>query len=111
MNHARGARNPNGKARQGKDKNQQLSLSDNSSSPAARSATLLSVVIVVAVLFFAREVFIPLALAVLLSFLLAPLMLWLRKWGVGRVLSAVIVVHVAFLLVAVFGLLMASQLA
>jgi len=111
MNHERGARNANGNARRARDKNQPVSLSDNSSSPAARSATLLSVVIVVAVLYFAREVFIPLALAILVSFLLAPLMLRLRKWGVGRALSAVIVVHVAFLLVAVFGLLMAGQLA
>jgi predicted PurR-regulated permease PerM len=61
-------------------------------------------------LYFARAVFIPLALAVLLSFLLAPLTTRLRNWGLGRVLSALIVVHVAFLLIAIFGVMMAAQL-
>lgn len=74
------------------------------------SATLISVVIVVAVLYFARVVFIPLALAILVSFLLAPLVTRLRRWGVWRVPAVLIAVNVAFVAIAAFGFLMAVQL-
>lgn len=74
------------------------------------SATLISVVIVVAVLYFARVVFIPLALAVLFAFLLAPLVTRLRRWGVWRVPAVVIAVNAAFVAIAAFGFLMAVQL-
>lgn len=73
-------------------------------------ARLLTIVIVGAVLYFAREVFIPLALAFLLAFLLAPLATRLRHWGVGRVPSSLIVVFTFFVVVAVIGFVMASQL-
>jgi predicted PurR-regulated permease PerM len=71
---------------------------------------LLTVVIVGAVLYFAREVFIPFALAFLLAFLLAPLATRLRHWGLGRLLSAIIVVLAAFAVIAVLCFVMASQL-
>jgi len=74
------------------------------------SSRLLTVVIVGAVLYFAREVFIPFALAFLLAFLLSPLASRLRHWGLGRVLSAILVVHVFFVVIAVLGFVMASQL-
>ncbi|HSU53382.1 MAG TPA: AI-2E family transporter [Candidatus Dormibacteraeota bacterium] len=73
-------------------------------------ATLLNVVIVVAALYFARLVFIPIALAILLSFLLAPLVLRLRHWGLGRVPSTLLVVLLSFLLVGVITTVMASQM-
>src|SRR6266481_2852480 len=60
--------------------------------------TLLAVVIVLAVLFFARTVFIPLALAVLLAFLLAPLSISLRRWKLGRGPSAIGVVLLFFII-------------
>lgn len=74
------------------------------------SATLISVVIVVAVLYFARVVFIPLALAILISFLLAPLVRRFRRWRVWRVPSVLIVVLLAFVVIAAFGFLMTVQL-
>jgi len=74
------------------------------------SATLLTVVIVVAVLYFARIVLIPLALAVLLAFLLAPLVIRLRYWRLGRTPATLIVVHLAVAIIAAFGLILASQL-
>jgi len=74
------------------------------------SARLLTVVIVGAILYFAREVFIPLALAFLLAFLLAPLATRLRRWGLGRALSAITVVLAAFAVIGVICLVMASQL-
>jgi predicted PurR-regulated permease PerM len=74
-------------------------------------ATLLTIVIVVAVLYFARVVFIPLALAIVLAFLLAPLVIRLRSWGLGRVPSSLIVVFLAFVGIAIIGTLVVSQMA
>jgi predicted PurR-regulated permease PerM len=71
----------------------------------------LTVVIAVAALYFARVVFIPIALAILLAFLLAPLVVRLRHWGLGRIPSVIIVVHLAFVVIGVLGFIMASQLA
>ena len=58
--------------------------------------------VVVAVLYFAREILVPFALAVLLSFLLAPAVRWLRGIGAGRAAAVAITAFVAF--VAIFGL-------
>ena len=67
--------------------------------------------LVVAVLYFAREIFIPLALAVLFAFLLAPLVTRLRHWGLWRMPSVLLVVSLAFLVLAVIGALVTAQLA
>jgi len=77
---------------------------------AGTSFTLLTLVIVVGALYFARVVFIPFSLAVLFSFLLAPLSVRLRHWGLGRVSSSLLVVLLAFILVGAIGGFMASQL-
>jgi len=76
-----------------------------------RTSVLLTVVIVVAALYLARVVFIPVALAILFAFLLAPLVIRLRRWGLGRVPSALIVVHLFFLVIGILGAVMVSQLA
>jgi predicted PurR-regulated permease PerM len=75
-----------------------------------RNATFFAMVVVVAVLYFARVVFIPLALAVLLSFLLAPLTIRLRHWRFGRVPSVLCVVTLAIGVLAVTGGLVVVQL-
>jgi predicted PurR-regulated permease PerM len=85
-------------------------VATNRSNPSSRNSTLLSVVLVVAVLYFAREILIPVALAILFSFLLAPLVTRLRHFGVWRVPAVLIVVSFAFVLVAVIGSLMTIQL-
>ena len=74
------------------------------------TATLLTVVVVVAVLYFAREVFIPLALAMLLAFLLAPLEFRLCRWGIPRVPAVLSAVLLSFILLGIIGTFMASQL-
>jgi predicted PurR-regulated permease PerM len=51
---------------------------------------------VAAVLYLAREVLIPFALAILLSFLLAPAVRRLERWKLGRVLSTLVVVVLGF---------------
>lgn len=82
----------------------------NRSYSSAGSAVLLTVVTVVAALYFAREIFIPLALAILFSFLLAPLVNRLRQWHLGRAPSVLIVVLLAFTVVGLLGELMTNQM-
>jgi predicted PurR-regulated permease PerM len=81
---------------------------------AASKASLLpvfaSVCIVVAALYFAQSVLIPLALAVLISFLLSPLVEWLRRIHVPRVPATLIVVVVAMSLVGLIGYVVGRQL-
>ena len=66
-------------------------------------AVLLTVVIVVAVLRLAQEVFIPLALAILFTFLLAPLVGRLHQWGVNRLLAVIVSVAIALALIGTLG--------
>src|SRR5580704_13045697 len=49
-------------------------------------------VVGIVALYVAREVFVPLALAILLSFALGPLVMLLRRWYCGRVPSVVVAV-------------------
>jgi len=62
-------------------------------------------------LYVGREVFIPVALAILLSFVLAPLVRGLRKLRVPRSLAVVLVVLVAFAALSALAVLMATQVA
>ena len=67
---------------------------------------LLVGVVCVAGLYFAREVLIPITLAVLLSFILAPLVNLLRAIRLGRVASVIVAVVLAFgIVLAVVGLI------
>nr|UXE45815.1 hypothetical protein Hi04_10k_c5218_00028 [uncultured bacterium] len=61
-------------------------------------------------MYFARILLIPLALAILLAFLLGPLAMRLRRWGLGRRTSALTVVLVSFALLGVIGVVVSSQL-
>ena len=49
--------------------------------------TLATIILIVALLYWAKEVFIPFALAVLFSFVLGPIVTRLRRWGLGRILA------------------------
>ena len=66
-------------------------------------------VIVVTALYFGREVLVPIALAVLMSFVLAPLVRVLQGLYVPRVLAVMVSVLVAFVAVFSLGALMVSQ--
>ena len=61
--------------------------------------TLATIILVVALLYWAKEVFIPFALAVLFSFVLGPIVTRLRRLGLGRVpaVSTVTVLTFAFM--------------
>ena len=69
------------------------------------------VLVAVSALYFARDVVMPLALALLLSFALGPLVLALRRWHFGRVPSVVAAVAFAFVLIFGIGALIGGQLA
>jgi predicted PurR-regulated permease PerM len=79
--------------------------------PAGLSATLTILVSAVAIgiLYLAAEVIIPIALAVLLSFLLAPAVRWLRRFRVGRVPAVGLTVLLAFLTIFGFSVIVARE--
>ncbi|TWU10393.1 AI-2 transport protein TqsA [Novipirellula galeiformis] len=66
----------------------------------AAVAQLFAVVLIVAALFFARDVFIPLALGLLLSFLLSPIANRLQRLGIPNVLAVITTAAFAFILLA-----------
>src|SRR5688572_8682433 len=74
-----------------------------------RAVTLVAVVLVGTVLYLAREVFIPFALALLLSFLLAPPVTRLHRIKVPKVPAVVLVVSFAAAVIAGIGRLVSVQ--
>jgi len=70
---------------------------------------MLALVIVVAVLYLAREVLIPLALAILFSFVLAPGVRFLERLHLGRVASTFIMVIAGVAVLGAIGALAANQ--
>jgi predicted PurR-regulated permease PerM len=73
-------------------------------------ATAILAVIIIMMLYFGREIIIPIALAILLSFVLAPLVGLLQRLRVPRGLAVVSVVVIAFALIFAMGSLLAAQL-
>jgi predicted PurR-regulated permease PerM len=73
-------------------------------------ATAVLAVIIVSMLYFGRDIFVPVALAILLSFVLAPLVGLLQRIRVARGLAVVSVVLLAFSLIFAIGSLLATQL-
>lgn len=76
----------------------------------ARSLTVLAVLGAVAALYFAKAIFLPLALAILLTFLLAPPVRLLRRWDVPRGLAVGVVVLTATIVILGLGTLVGQQL-
>ena len=76
---------------------------------ASGTQSLAALVVVVGALYFGRDVFVPLALAGLLSFALAPVIAALRRRGVPRTPAVITVVMLAFLSIFVFGFVVAGQ--
>src|SRR5688572_4606562 len=71
--------------------------------PASRPIILASICVTVAALYFAHDVLIPLALAVLVSFLLTPLVVRLERAGLPRVPAVLLVFVTVLALVGVLG--------
>jgi predicted PurR-regulated permease PerM len=83
----------------------------NDATAVSRLLTLISVVVVIVGLYFGRQVLIPLALAVVLAFLLTPAVVWLEKHRFGRVPAVLAVLVLAFGLVGSLGWIVTAQLA
>ena len=78
--------------------------------PGVKGKTWVSALILIGALYWGRDVLVPIALAVLLTFLLSPLVDRLRAWGINHILS---VATVSILTLAAAGLvsaLLTSQL-
>jgi predicted PurR-regulated permease PerM len=71
--------------------------------------TLATFTLVAAILYFAKAVFIPIALTALLSFLLAPLVQRLMRWHLPRTVAVITTVTFAFSIIGVIGWLVTAQ--
>jgi predicted PurR-regulated permease PerM len=71
---------------------------------------LATVSLVTVALWWAQKVLIPVALALLLAFVLTPVVSWLERRGLGRTPAAVVAVLLALALLTGIGLLIAWQL-
>lgn len=79
--------------------------------PVAGAAMLVSAAVVVAALYFGRDVLVPLVLAVLLAFVLAPVARGLQRLGLGKGLSVMAAVLAAFLVLGAMGTALGTQAA
>lgn len=79
--------------------------------PTLSGRTIIIFIGVAVILYVGQEVFIPLALALLLTFTLAPIVSFLRKRRVPKIVAVLMAVASAFLIIAAFGLIVAGQVA
>src|SRR5262245_31515881 len=68
-----------------------------------------SIGLVVAALYLGQRIFVPLALAVLLTLVLGPVVIWLERRGLGRLPAVLSAALLAFLLIGLGGWAVAAQ--
>ena len=73
--------------------------------------TIIIGVAVIAGLYFGREVLVPMSIAILLSFVLAPVTDVLSRLRIGRIASALIAVALAFAILGILGAIIGRQAA
>ncbi len=78
--------------------------------PASAQTTLLIIALVVATLYLGADILVPIALAVLLSFVLTPAVSRLERLRLGRIPSVLLVVILVFAGLAGFGMVVGSQI-
>src|SRR5215467_14834090 len=71
--------------------------------------TMAVAALIIVALYFGREIFVPVALAVLLSFVLAPFVIRLHCWRIPRLASVLVVVFFGFAIIFSLGGLMVTQ--
>src|SRR5215472_13741553 len=79
--------------------------------PATPGLTIVVAVVVVAALYYGRGVLIPITLAVLLSFVLSPLVELLRRARLGRILSVIFAVVLALAIIFTIATVIGTQVA
>ena len=72
---------------------------------------VLSIIAIVAALHLGQDVFLPLAIAMLITFALSPLVSYLRKLGLPMIASVLAVVTMAFAVIGIFLLVVGAQIA
>ena len=72
-------------------------------------ASVVLAAVLIGTIYVGREVFVPIALAILLSFVLAPLVRILERWHLPRPISVVGVVLLAFASIFLIGGMIAAQ--
>ena len=82
---------------------------DDASSSLKPWITFAGGVLVIVVLYWAQAVLVPIALAILLSFVLAPPVTWLERW-LGRVPAVLVVVTLVFVVLGLAGWGLARQM-
>lgn len=80
------------------------------SRPLELLATLFLVALVVTAGYIGQEIFIPIAIAILISFVLSPPVLLLRRWGLGRIFSVLTVVFAALVIAISFSAVLTRQI-
>ena len=73
--------------------------------------TIIIVAAIVVGLYFGRDVLVPIAMAVLLSFVLAPVTVALTRLRIGRVASVLLAVALAFAILVALGAVIGKQVA
>src|SRR5262249_39250351 len=87
-----------------------MDLAPRSPARPATPQSLVTAIGVIAILYFGRAIFVPLAMAILLSFVLNPAAVLLRRLGLGRSLSILMVIFAASFFVLGLGVVIARQI-
>lgn len=88
-----------------------FSLSEGELRSKLSGRTILILIGVAVILRLGQEIFVPLALSLLLAFTLAPIVSFLRKRSVPRIAAVLLAVVLAFCAIAVFSIVVATQVA
>ena len=79
--------------------------------PGTATPALINLLAVTAILYFGREVLLPLAVALLLTFALAPIVSFLRRRSLPRPAAVILTVAFAFAAIALLAVVVATQVA
>lgn len=81
-----------------------------SAASSRKLATLATIVLIVAILYFTKEIIVPFALAALLGFLLSPIVRQIQRSGLGRIPAVLITTLISFALIGLLIFTVSSQL-
>ena len=76
----------------------------------AAALAVLTLIAVVAALRLGRDIFLPLAIAMLITFALSPLVSYLRKFGMPMIAAVLSAVTIAFSVIGIFGFVVTTQI-
>jgi predicted PurR-regulated permease PerM len=86
-----------------------IARSDSDRRVVSGVAAVVLAAVLISTLYVGREVFVPIALAILLSFVLAPLVRGLERWHIPRPITVIGVVLLAFASIFLIGGMIAAQ--